>query len=167
MLKTSGNLRRNPWCHSHVTPAGATVQRLAANFYVHIRSSPVATTGGFGGIIPPNWNMKHCKLVEFLSNLYVKSSPHKRKAPLLTSFWIGQKRCVVARVPEFASFNCRYKRTKQNIRRRPTKSVAIGKVYNNIACCNLSGGVALNVWFTTNGMCAKNNDIYTRGANKQ
>jgi len=26
-------------------------------------------------------------------------------------------------------------------------------------CCNLSGGVALNVWFTTNGMCAKNNNI--------
>jgi len=28
-------------------------------------------------------------------------------------------------------------------------------------CCNLSVGVALNVWFTTNGMCAKNNIIYT------
>ena len=27
-------------------------------------------------------------------------------------------------------------------------------------CCNLSVGVALNVWFTTNGMCAKNNTIY-------
>jgi len=28
-------------------------------------------------------------------------------------------------------------------------------------CCNLSVGVALNVWFTTNGMCAKkNNHIY-------
>jgi len=27
-------------------------------------------------------------------------------------------------------------------------------------CCNLSGGVALNVWFTTNGMCAKNNNIH-------
>ena len=27
-------------------------------------------------------------------------------------------------------------------------------------CCNLSGGVALIVWFTTNGMCAKNNNIY-------
>jgi len=25
------------------------------------------------------------------------------------------------------------------------------------ACCNLSVGVALNMWFTTNGMCAKNN----------
>jgi len=24
-------------------------------------------------------------------------------------------------------------------------------------CCNLSVGVALNVWFTANGMCAKNN----------
>ena len=28
-------------------------------------------------------------------------------------------------------------------------------------CCNLSGGVALIVWFTTNGMCAKNENIYT------
>ena len=27
-------------------------------------------------------------------------------------------------------------------------------------CCNLSGGVALNVWFTTNGMCTKKNNIY-------
>ena len=26
-------------------------------------------------------------------------------------------------------------------------------------CCNLSGGVALIVWFTTNGMCGKNNTI--------
>jgi len=26
-------------------------------------------------------------------------------------------------------------------------------------CCNLSGGVALIVWFTTNGMCLKNNTI--------
>jgi len=34
-------------------------------------------------------------------------------------------------------------------------------------CCNLSGGVALNVWFTTNGMCVKNNIRHTCGANKQ
>jgi len=27
----------------------------------------------------------------------------------------------------------------------------------DLRCCNLSGGVALNVRFTTNGMCAKNN----------
>jgi len=26
-------------------------------------------------------------------------------------------------------------------------------------CCNLSGGVALIVWFTTNGMCEKNKNI--------
>jgi len=26
-------------------------------------------------------------------------------------------------------------------------------------CCNLSSGVALIVWFTTNGMCVKNNTI--------
>jgi len=26
-------------------------------------------------------------------------------------------------------------------------------------CCNLSGGIALIVWFTTNGMCVKNNTI--------
>ena len=29
-----------------------------------------------------------------------------------------------------------------------------------VNCCNLSCGVALNVWFTTNGMCAKNNNLY-------
>ena len=33
-------------------------------------------------------------------------------------------------------------------------------------CCNLSGGVALIVWFTTNGMCAQNK-ICVCGANKQ
>ena len=27
------------------------------------------------------------------------------------------------------------------------------------ACCNLSGGIAMIVWFTTNGMCMKNNTI--------
>ena len=27
-------------------------------------------------------------------------------------------------------------------------------------CCNLSVGIALNVWSTTNGMCTKNNTIY-------
>ena len=34
-------------------------------------------------------------------------------------------------------------------------------------CCNLSGGVALIVWFTTNGMCVNNNTIHICGANKQ
>ena len=29
----------------------------------------------------------------------------------------------------------------------------------SIYCCNLSGGVALIVWFITNGMCVKNNTI--------
>ena len=62
--------------------------------------SPVAT-GGFDGLISPNkdpstpnWNMKHYKLVEFLSKLNVKpplherkAPPHKGKAPLLTTFW--------------------------------------------------------------------------------
>ena len=28
-------------------------------------------------------------------------------------------------------------------------------------CCNLSGGVALIVWFTTNEMCVKNKNMYT------
>jgi len=28
------------------------------------------------------------------------------------------------------------------------------------SCCNLSVGVALNAWFTTNRICAKNNTIY-------
>jgi len=31
--------------------------------------------------------MKHYKLVEFLSNLNVKPPLHKRKDPLLTTFW--------------------------------------------------------------------------------
>ena len=51
--------------------------------------------GGFGGLshpqtklqAPPNWNMKHYKLVEFLSNLNVKSPLNERTAPLLTTFW--------------------------------------------------------------------------------
>jgi len=28
-------------------------------------------------------------------------------------------------------------------------------------CCNLSGCIVLNVWSTTNGMCVKNNNMYT------
>ena len=39
---------------------------------------------------------------------------------------------------------------------------------STLYCCNLSVDVALNVWFTTNGMCAKNNTtIHICGANKQ
>jgi len=43
---------------------------------------------------PPIWNMKHCKLVEFLSIWMSspplherKDPPHNRKASLLTTFW--------------------------------------------------------------------------------
>jgi len=39
-----------------------------------------------------------------------------------------------------------------------TKNVRF--VENRRCCCNLSAGVALNVRFTTNGMCVKNNTIY-------
>jgi len=51
---------------------------------------------------PPNYNMKHYKLVEFLSKLNVKPPwpkrkvpPHKRKALLLTTFW--QRFCLIVR----------------------------------------------------------------------
>jgi len=36
---------------------------------------------------PPNWNMKHYILVEFMSNLNVEPPLHERKASLLTTFW--------------------------------------------------------------------------------
>jgi len=52
---------------------------------VLVRISPVAT----GGFVPqaklqapPNWTMKHCKLVEFLSNLNVKTHCTKVKPPV-------------------------------------------------------------------------------------
>jgi len=35
----------------------------------------------------------------------------------------------------------------------------LGHSWSPVRCCNLSGGVALNVWFTTNGMYVKNNTI--------
>jgi len=48
---------------------------------------------------PPNWNLEHYKSVEFLSILNIKPPsinakppPHKRKAPLLTTFW--RRLCV-------------------------------------------------------------------------
>jgi len=43
-----------------------------------------------------------------------------------------------------------------------TKNVrSVWFVVKRRGCCwNLSGGVALIVWFTTNGMCVKNNTIY-------
>ena len=65
-----------------------------AAFASHRRSggSPVAT-GGFGGLRPPNkgpsplnWNMKHYKLVEFLSHLNVKL-PCTNVKPLRTNYW--------------------------------------------------------------------------------
>ena len=50
--------------------------------------SPVAT-GALVGLVPqtqlqapPNWNMKHCKLVEFLSNLNVKAPRTNVKPPI-------------------------------------------------------------------------------------
>jgi len=50
--------------------------------------------GGFGDLapinkapIPPNWNIKHYESVEFLSKLNVKPPLHKRKTPLLMTFW--------------------------------------------------------------------------------
>ena len=48
----------------------------------------------------------------------------------------------------------------------PTKPLGLATSnYYLEYCCNLSGGVALIVWFTTNGMCAKNNTIiYVRRA---
>jgi len=33
-------------------------------------------------------------------------------------------------------------------------------------CCNLSGGVAFIVWFTTNGVCVKNNTIISSNSKK-
>ena len=36
------------------------------------------------------------------------------------------------------------------------------QLWCNWYCCNITGGVALIVWFTTNGMCAKNKNIYAR-----
>ena len=71
--------------------------------------SPWGATGrGVAGLSPPrkpqalpNWNMKNHELVEFLSNLNVKpplherkALPHKRNAPLLTTFW--RRFCRVA-----------------------------------------------------------------------
>ena len=44
---------------------------------------------------------------------------------------------------------------------------SVCKLQNYLYCCNLSGGVALIVWFTTNGLCVKNNTIHICGANKQ
>jgi len=36
----------------------------------------------------------------------------------------------------------------------------IHAVHDSVATSPLSGGFALNVWFTTNGMCVKNNTVY-------
>ena len=42
-------------------------------------------------------------------------------------------------------------------------------LYTVLYCCNLSGGVALIMWFTTNGMCVKNKTIIhvARGSNSK
>jgi len=62
----------------------------AYSTFVHILLSPVATKGLWWAYPPkqsskpPNWNMKHCKSVDFFVTFYnAKSPPQKRKAPLL------------------------------------------------------------------------------------
>jgi len=54
--------------------------------------SPLAT-GGFGGLIPQNktsrpinWNMKHCKSVEFLSIFIMSSDPFTNVKPTIEDF---------------------------------------------------------------------------------
>jgi len=67
---------------------------------VHLIPVP-SPRAGFGGLSsppnqapsPPNWNTKHYKLREFLSNLNVKPALHERKAPLLTAF--SRRFCLI------------------------------------------------------------------------
>jgi len=46
-------------------------------------------------------------------------------------------------------------RARCSIHKENVRSVWL--VVKRRCCCNLSVGIVLNVWFTTNGMCAKNN----------
>ena len=39
------------------------------------------------------------------------------------------------------------------------RAIGVVRCKRRGCCCNLSGGVALIVWFSTNGMCVKNNTI--------
>jgi len=43
---------------------------------------PSPRRGALVGLAPSNWNMKHYKLVEFLSIIRMSSHPHKCKGPL-------------------------------------------------------------------------------------
>ena len=52
-------------------------------------------------------------------------------------------------------------RARVNLHTKNVRSVRfVVKRRGCSCCCNLSGGVALNVWFTTNEMCVKNNTIH-------
>ena len=62
--------------------------------YLHYIHSVPSPRGALVGLAPPNkapsppnWNIKHYKFVEFLSNLNVKPPLHERKPSLLTPFW--------------------------------------------------------------------------------
>jgi len=81
----------------HSTQCGVRLERLfswnsesftGAHAVPSPRGALVGLSSSNKAPSPPNWNMKHYKLVEYLSNLNVKpprtnvkSSPHKRKAP--------------------------------------------------------------------------------------
>jgi len=59
-------------------------------------------------------------------------------------------------------------RAKCSLHKKNVRSVRF-VVKRRGCCCNLSVGIALNVWFSTNGMCTKNNThIYVaRTSNKR
>ena len=92
-----------------------------------------------------------------------------------SSFWISVSGCKLTILPDIQPANRIVIISERHINKmvlwpgcegRPefslhTKNVRSVRfvVKRRGCCCNLSGGVALIVWFTTNGMCVKNNTI--------
>ena len=94
----------------------------------------------------------------------------ERLRRMITTCCRGAKLCAHAAREFWSQRNGAVTRMWRSCRVQPShKECAIGVVCckKEGCCCNLSGGVALIVWFTTNGMCVKNNTIILCSASKQ
>jgi len=94
-------------------------------------------------------------------NSYPSVRPHPQTAvPSVTSAFTGEQDSNTSQPGSNLNFNQHYYSTTH----LPKKRLSVGKNKNIICfnvctvyCCNLSVDVALNVRFTMNGMCVKNN----------
>ena len=100
------------------------------------------------------------------SQICVNESLRKRRNAA-THFDYGSRNTVEQHIYNAGKFSAAKNKLfwpTQNLKSLTFKysKIMIGKFCQAMWCCNISGGVAFNVWFTTNGMCAKTKNIYSK-----